>query len=311
MPPHTRSRRRSKRSSTSQTSNGPSSPQPSAVRLQKVLADAGFGSRRACEELITAGRVSIDNEVVTLLGTKVDLQRQSLQVDGESVLHQARTYHLVNKPRGVVSTHLDPARRPRVIDLVPGQQRMFTVGRLDMASEGLILVTNDGNLANQLAHPRYGVEKTYEVEVAGNPDRATLDRLRRGVHLAEAFVKLASLKVRRRRKSTTVLEFVLNEGRNREIRRMMARMGHKVLRLRRIALGPLKLGDLQPGSSRPLKSGEIRTLKRLTTANSSNRQKGHSASSLDDGKPKGRPTQQGHRSRQGPTTRSNRHTHRK
>jgi 23S rRNA pseudouridine2605 synthase len=149
-------------------------------RLQKILAAAGFGSRRHCEELILTGRVDVDGRVVTQLGAKANAERQEIRVDGVALPRHKLQYFMVNKPTGVVSTHHDPSGRPRVIDLLPpGGARLFTVGRLDMSSEGLILATNDGELANRLAHPRYGVEKTYHVEVAGNLEHEQLLTIRK------------------------------------------------------------------------------------------------------------------------------------
>ena len=153
-----------------------------------MLAAAGVGSRRQCELLIQEGRVEVDGQVVTQLGTRVDPARQQVRADGQ-LLRPARHIHLmVNKPAGVLSTSRDPGGRVRVIDLIGGEQRLFTVGRLDKSSEGLLLVTNDGALAYQLLHPRFGVERVYEVVVAGEPSRENLDTLRRGVHLAEGRV---------------------------------------------------------------------------------------------------------------------------
>ncbi len=232
-------------------------------RLQKVLAAAGLGSRRQCEELILAGRVEVDRKVVVELGTRVDPERQQIRIDGETLKSGRRLYFAVNKPKGVVSTNQDPSGRPRVIDLVPAQgQRLFPIGRLDLSSEGLILVTNDGELADLLTHPRYGVEKTYVVQVAGEPTREVLTQLQQGIHLAEGVARAASVKVRGQRKQSTVLEVVLREGHNREIRRIMAKIGHKVLTLRRTAVGPVRLGTLPPGSARPLTRSEIDSLRR-------------------------------------------------
>ena len=231
-------------------------------RLQKVLAAAGVGSRRQCEELITNGRVEVDRKMVTELGTRVDPTRQEIRLDG-SVLPKPRlAYYAVNKPQGVVSTNRDPSGRPRVIDLVPqDDKRLFTIGRLDLNSEGLILVTNDGELANQLTHPRYGVEKTYRVQVAGRPDREVLASLRRGVRLAEGIARVEGVRIKSHHKESTMLEMVLREGRNREIRRILAKVGHKVLRLTRVAVGPVKLGKLPQGQTRQLTSAEIRALR--------------------------------------------------
>lgn len=231
-------------------------------RLQKVLATAGIGSRRACEELITAGRVEVDRTVVTQLGTRVDPRSQEIRVDGERLPRVRRVVYLLNKPVGVVTTNYDPAGRPRAVDLVPGDQRLFAVGRLDRSSEGLLLITNDGELANLLAHPRYGVEKKYLVQIAGVPTPEILDQLRQGIRLAEGEVQAKRVSVRSQHKQSTVLEMVLDEGRNREIRRMLARLGHKVHQLKRVAIGGLSLGNLLPGQSRPLAWSEIDALRR-------------------------------------------------
>ena len=241
---------------------GPPARPPDRKRLQKVLAAAGLGSRRQCEELIVTGRVEIDRSVVTELGTKVDPLTQQVRVDGVNLSRPERLYYAVHKPSGVVSTSSDPAGRPRVIDLIPNaSQRLFAVGRLDMYSEGLILLTNDGELANQLTHPRYGVEKTYRVLVAGRPTPENLAELRKGVHLAEGLAKVDRIEVTKELKNSTILEMVLSEGRNREIRRVLARVDHKVLRLLRIAVGPIRLGNLPSGDYRPLTRDEIDALR--------------------------------------------------
>jgi 23S rRNA pseudouridine2605 synthase len=231
-----------------------------AERLQKVLAAAGIGSRRDCEELIREGRVEVDRKVVTELGTRVDPLQQEIRVDGEVLRRPKRLYFAVNKPPGVVTTNYDPSGRPRVIDLVPTEQRVFAVGRLDRSSEGLIVVTNDGEFANRLTHPRYGVSKTYVVRVAGSPSQAELAKLRRGIHLAEGFCRVESLHVKGKHKGSTDMIIVLNEGRNREIRRILARVGHKVVRLKRIAIGRLKLADLPLGAWRRLMPQEVQGL---------------------------------------------------
>ena len=229
-------------------------------RLQKVLAAAGLGSRRDCETLIEEGRVTVDRQIVTILGTRVDVEKQEIRVDGELLPRPKRHYFAVNKPTNVVSTNADPDGRMRVIDLVGTQHRLFTVGRLDKSSEGLILVTNDGELANQLTHPRYGVEKTYRVIVAGAPSPAELRQLTEGVHLADGLAKAKRVKFKKKHHGTSELEMVLDEGRNREIRRLLARIGHKVLRLRRIAIGPLLLEDLPTGGVRRLHTEEVEAL---------------------------------------------------
>ncbi len=230
--------------------------------MQKVLAAAGLGSRRECEEMIAAGRVEVDRQVVTQLGTRVE-PHQEIRFDGLPLRQPRRVYYAVHKPPGVVSTHRDPAGRPRVVDLVPAAHlRLFTIGRLDLSSEGLILVTNDGELANRLTHPRYGVRKTYRVQVAGRPSPEVLRQLERGVRLAEGLARAEQVRVKGHRKDSTLLEMVLAEGRNREIRRVLARVGHKVLKLARIAVGPVRLGDLPPGGFRPLSRQEVEALRR-------------------------------------------------
>ena len=234
---------------------------PRGERLQKVLAAAGLGSRRKCEELILAARVDVDRAVVTELGTRVDTTRQEVRVDGVPLPKTKLAYFAVNKPDGVICSNSDPSGRPRVIDLMPTKDvRLFTVGRLDLHSEGLILLTNDGELANKLTHPRYGIQKVYRILVAGRPTRELLGQLRRGIHLAEAFVRVPSITIKSRNKQSTVLEMVLEEGRNREIRRVLAGIGHKVMRLVRMSVGPIKLGELQPGESRRLRRDEVRAL---------------------------------------------------
>ena len=213
--------------------------EPGLSRLQKILAAAGLGSRRQCETLILEGRVEVDRQVVSKLGAKADPFRQEVRVDGNVLPQAKKVYYLVNKPPGVLSTNRDPAGRPRVVDLLaPRGQRLFAVGRLDMSSEGLMLVTNDGELANLLTHPRYGVHKTYHVEVAGAIEREDLARVEEGMYLAEGFARVVGARIKTRLKKSTLLEITLDEGRNREIRRLLARTGHKVLRLRRVAIGP-------------------------------------------------------------------------
>jgi len=231
-------------------------------RLQKVLAAAGVASRREAEQLILEGRVEVDGQTVIELGTRVDRQKQSIYVDGEPLAKPKLVHFAVHKPEGVVCTANDPAGRTRVTDLLPpGVGRVYNVGRLDIASEGLILVTNDGELANQLTHPRHGVEKTYEVQVAGHLDVQALTDLRKGVHLAEGFARVVHVRVKGRRKNSTILEMVLDEGRNREIRRLLAKVGHRVQRLTRIAVGPIRLGEMPKGASRRLTPEEVRKLR--------------------------------------------------
>ncbi len=245
-------------------------PEHAGERLQKVLAAAGIASRRESEQLILEGRVEVDGQTVLELGVRVDRETQQIQVDGEPLPSPKRIYFAVHKPEGVVCTASDPAGRTRVTDLLPPDLgRVFNVGRLDLASEGLILVTNDGALANELTHPRHGVEKTYEVQVAGYPDSDVLAQVRKGVHLAEGFARAANVRIKSRRKNSTILEMVLDEGRNREIRRLLARVGHKVQRLTRIAVGPIRLGELPRGAARRLTPEEVRKLRAYVRKNAS------------------------------------------
>ena len=222
-------------------------------RLQKVLAAAGVASRRECEQLILDGRVEIDRQVVTELGTRVDPQKQEIRVDGE-VIHEGKPiYYAVNKPEGVVCTARDPSGRPRVIDMLPPDApRAYCVGRLDMSSEGLILVTNDGELANGTHPPAPRRRKNLPRPSCRDLKEEGLKQLRKGMHLAEGFAQAKHVRVKSRKKNSTLLEMVLDEGRNREIRRLLARIGHKVQRLTRIAVGPVRLGDLPSGAVRLL-----------------------------------------------------------
>jgi 23S rRNA pseudouridine2605 synthase len=240
---------------------------PRGERLQKILAGAGIASRRECELLITEGRVEVDGQVVSELGARVDRRQQEIKVDGEPLPRPKLVYYAVNKPTGVVTTARDPAGRPRVIDLLPPSAgRVFTVGRLDLESEGLILLTNDGELANQLAHPKHGVEKTYIVQVAGHPEPDVLAQLQRGVHLSEGYSHAVHAQIKSKLKKSTLLEMVLDEGRNREIRRLLARVGHKVQRLTRVAVGPVRLGEMPRGAHRKLTQDEVRKLHEAVAA---------------------------------------------
>jgi 23S rRNA pseudouridine2605 synthase len=231
-------------------------------RLNKLLAHAGIGSRRHCDDLIRAGRVTVDGARVTSLGTKVDADASAVAVDGHPIKLERPVYWLLNKPRGVLCTNYDPAGRPRAIDLIPHvEQRVYTVGRLDEASEGLLLMTNDGDLAHKLMHPRFGVDKTYLVQVQGDPSPDDCRKLLSGVFLSEGRVKAKRIKRLKKQSDSTWLRIVLNEGKNREIRRMLARLGHKVLTLRRTAIGPVQLDRLPRGKARRLSGQEVRELR--------------------------------------------------
>jgi len=236
-----------------------------AERLQKLLARAGVGSRRACEDIITAGRVMVDGRVVTELGTKADPQTQDVRLDGSRLHPERPEYWLLNKPKGVVCTNLDPAGRSRPVDLMQHytQTRLFPVGRLDADSKGLLLMTNDGLFANRLTHPRYEVSKTYVATVAGDVTPDDLRRLRRGVWLAEGRTRPAQVRVVRRGHTRSTLEVTIREGRNRQIRRTLARLGHNVWELVRTRIGRLTLRGVGAGHARPLTPDEVEYLKKL------------------------------------------------
>jgi len=246
------------KASDAQASN--SDRNPVLQRINKVLAAAGLGSRRQVDELIEQGRVEIDGQVVTQVGVKVDLSSASIVVDGELLKQHRPVYYALHKPEGVLCTNRDPQGRPRVIDFVPNQHRLFPVGRLDASSTGLILLTNDGELAQQLAHPKHEIPKRYAVVVVGQVELDALKRLERGIYLAEGKAQVDQAKLKKVRKTSTELEITLSEGKNREIRRVLARLGHKVVSLKRVAIGPLKLSDLPEGAYRPLSSHEVQGL---------------------------------------------------
>lgn len=231
-------------------------------RINKYLAHAGLGSRRHCEDLVREGRVQIDGRKVTDLATRVEPE-QKVQVDGKPVATEGFVYWLVHKPTGYLCTNYDPAGRPRALDLIPHvSERVYTVGRLDEDSEGLLLLTNDGDLAHKLMHPRFGIEKTYHVQVAGAPKRDDLQKLLKGVWLSDGHVKAHRIRKLKHQGQSTWLEIVLAEGKNREIRRMLARLDHKVLRLIRRAIGPIEMGRLKAGQSRRLTGPEVKRLRR-------------------------------------------------
>jgi 23S rRNA pseudouridine2605 synthase len=235
----------------------------SVERLHKFLSRAGVASRRKCEELIAAGRVRVNGETVSLPGSKVDPEHDRVEVDGEPVaLPKPHVYWLLNKSAGYVSTVRDPQGRPTVVDLVNQDQRLYPVGRLDQDSEGLLLLTDDGELTQRLTHPRYEHEKEYEVLVEGRPTQNALQRLRAGVELEDGLTCAADVTVIRTDAGGTWLRFVIHEGRKRQLRRMCDAVGHSVRRVIRVRMGPLTLGDLTPGQYRPLTVQEQTQLRR-------------------------------------------------
>ncbi len=233
-------------------------------RLQRVMASAGVASRRECEIIIQEGRVEVDGQIIVKLGYRVDPNKQEIYVDAQKLRIEKLQYFMLNKPPGVVSTANDPSGRPRVIDLIDTRNRVYNVGRLDQSSEGLILVTNDGELANRLTHPRYGIEKKYHVQVDGQPKPGDLRKLKDGIYISEGRVRASNIRFLKKAGTNSWLEIILDEGRNREIRRMLAAIGHKVRVLKRVSIGPLKLGELPKGAHRPLTPQELRALTRAT-----------------------------------------------
>jgi 23S rRNA pseudouridine2605 synthase len=229
-------------------------------RLQKVLARAGLGSRRACEELIAAGRVTVDGEPA-VLGRRVDPEHDRVALDGVPVVTRADlVYYLLNKPARVVSTADDPEGRPTVVELVPSEPRVFPVGRLDWDTEGLLLLTNDGDLTQRLTHPSHGVEKEYLAEVEGVPSRGALRRLREGVELDDGTTAPARARLVHQQRDRAAIALTVHEGRNRQVRRMAEAVGHPVLRLVRVRIGPLTDPSLAPGEWRSLDPAEVRAL---------------------------------------------------
>jgi|DewCreStandDraft_4_1066084.scaffolds.fasta_scaffold03850_4 pseudouridine synthase len=234
-------------------------------RLQKVLATCGCGSRRECERFIADGRVAVNGVVVTELGTRADPERDRITLDGRPVQPPPLRYIALYKPRGVASTRRDPHAKRTVMDLLPPDlQHLYPVGRLDVPSEGLVLLTNDGDLANRLTHPRYGVPKVYRVTVSGIVTNAEVEMMRRGMDLEDGRTLPAGVVVDARdlKEDRTRLEVVLTEGRKRIIRRMFEALGHETLRLKRMAIGPVTLRGLRPGEWRELTPEELAMLGR-------------------------------------------------
>jgi 23S rRNA pseudouridine2605 synthase len=234
-------------------------------RVQRALARAGFGSRRACEQLIVEARVSVNGTVATL-GDRVDPEMDTVTVDGVAVnLDPNVRYFALHKPPGVVTTMHDPQGRPDIRGFLPDEgPRVFPVGRLDRDSEGLLLLTNDGELGNRLLHPRYAIEKEYLAEVEGVPTDRQMARLRRGVELEDGPAKPTSLRIVAASGPRGAVRLTMTEGRKREVRRLLAEVGLPVTRLVRLRIGPVKLGNLAPGALRELTPEEIRSLARAT-----------------------------------------------
>lgn len=231
-------------------------------RLHKVMAAAGIASRRECEELISDGRVTVDGEEVRAMGLKVDPTLQDIRFDGEKIQQEAPVYYMLHKPRATLCTNRDDNGRRTAVSLIrdPRGRRLFTVGRLDEDSEGLILVTNDGAFSNQITHPRHGIMKTYELKMRGALSDQELDRARRGIWLSSGKTDPMFVKIIKRSRQFTHVICKISEGRNRQLRRVFASLGHNVQRLTRTRVGPLKLTGLKRGSSRLLTRAEVSDL---------------------------------------------------
>jgi 23S rRNA pseudouridine2605 synthase len=234
------------------------------VRLNKFLAQAGVASRREADRMITVGRVSVNNTIVEELGTQIDPIKDSVRVDGQNVKKEKeKIYLLLNKPAGYLVTMKDPFKRPTILELIPKlKTRVFPVGRLDLNSEGLLLLTNHGELASRLMHPRYRIKKVYEVRIKGIPSRKSLQRLEKGIHLDGKKTAPAKLTHLRSNSKNTKVRIVLTEGRKREIRRMFEAIGHTIFYLKRINFAGLALETLQKGQWRYLTSSEVVDLKK-------------------------------------------------
>lgn len=237
------------------------------VRLQKFLSDAGVASRRRAEELIIEGRVLVNDEVVDKLPAFIDPRADAVVVDGTRVRPQRLEYFLLHKPKGVVCTNRDQGGRVRAVDLLPKLAvRLFPVGRLDVDSTGLLLMTNDGELAEKLTHPRYGVPRAYRAEVRGRVERDLPDKMKAGVYLAEGKASASEVEIVHAANDRSVLMITLREGRNRQIRRMLARLGHAVRRLKRVQIGPLTIRGLPVGAARRLSPKELNALRSAAEA---------------------------------------------
>jgi 23S rRNA pseudouridine2605 synthase len=256
------------------------------VRLNKFLRDCALGSRRKCEELITGGVVKINGETVTNLATLVDTENDTVEVNGEAIEVGEKIYVAANKPVGCLVTAADPHGRETLFDAVPGLAKgLFPVGRLDMDSEGLVLLTNDGKLGHRLAHPRYEVERKYEATVKGAAGDDLAEALERGIELEDGIARARECRMLERSEDSTVLGITLTEGRKREIRRMLAACGYEVISLKRTSFGGVGLGGLHPGRWRRLSREELRTLRRITAPKSSKPRVRPENSPFSDGGP--------------------------
>src|SRR3990172_3540456 len=236
-------------------------------RIQKILAKAGIASRREAEMMVLEGKVTVNGKVIKTLGFKADPSRDHIKVNGKRITgFEPKVTLLLNKPRGYLSTVKDPKGSPTVMDLLQGMKwRLYPVGRLDFDAEGLLLLTNDGDIAQTLSHPRFSISRTYLVKVTGVPDEKRLDRLKKGVMLEDGIAKVVSSHVLRQKEKNSWIQVVVTEGRNRLVKRIFSEIGHRVLKLKRVAFGPIRLGDLPFGHFRYLTPEEIAKLQKLVT----------------------------------------------
>lgn len=264
---------------------------PEGIRLQKVLASAGVASRRVCEDLIVKGRVKVDGRVVRELGTRIDPANARVEVDGRPIqLDPDRVYFAFHKPKGVVSSMSDELGRKDLSHYFAGLDRVFNVGRLDTDTTGVMLMTNDGELANQLAHPSFGVEKLYVAKVQGAVQRSELQVLLNGVRLEDGTVKADSARILDQNQEFSLIEVVLHSGQNRVVRRMLEAIGHPVMELTRKSFGPLRLGSLKPGAFRELSKLEVSSLMMAAAGQDSNRSSKQRVSAAKASRnPKGKP----------------------
>ncbi len=242
-------------------------------RLQKVLAAAGVDSRRKCEELITAGAVRVNRRLVDELPAFVDPEKDVITVYGKKIHAVPKVYFLLNKPSGVICTNSDPQGRKKAIDLVPAGQRIFCVGRLDIDTTGLIILTNDSELTNRLTHPRYELAKTYVATVKGAIDAAAAEKLKRGVWLSEGKTARAAIKILKRAHNESMIEITIRQGLNRQVRRMLAKVGLSVKSLKRTKIGKISIRGLGVGRFRTLKKPEVEYLKKVTAGGAVNKRK--------------------------------------
>jgi len=250
-------------------------------RIQKILSRAGIASRREAERMILEGRVTVNGKVIDTLGFKADPLKDHIKVNGKRLVRfEPNVTLLLNKPRGYLSTVRDPEERPTVMHFLKGvKQRIYPVGRLDIDAEGLLLLTNDGDLAYLLSHPRYSVPRTYLAKVSGVPEERDLNRLKRGVSLEDGKAKATSVSILRLSEKNSWIRIMVTEGRNHLVKRMLFAIGHSVLKLKRIEFGPLRLGTLSPGQFRYVTSEELSRLKKY--AEDLRRKSGHRSEPFD------------------------------